>query len=107
MTRFSSIFDSARNCSAGSSTYKQCIPNVGVREEKVSQTTYRVIYSYSFTGTSCCASSDVLVITVELSTNATTTQWLDTTITSSSADTMESNLNSNCVTAIQYIACKY
>ena len=106
MGRFSSIFETARQCSGGSSAYKQCVPIVSVREEKVSSSTFRVIYSYSFTGTGCCTATDVLIITVELTTNAITTQWIDTTITSSLADTMNSSLGSNCVSALAYIACK-
>ena len=107
MTRYASIFAVAKQCSGGSSTYKQCIPTVAVREEKVSPSTFRVIYSYSFSGTSCCPTTDVLVIPVELSTNSTTTQWIDKSITSGLADSMETSLASNCVSAIQYIACKY
>jgi len=104
--RFSLIFETARQCSGGSNAYKQCVPLVSVREEKVSSSTFRVIYSYSFNGTGCCANTDVLIITAELTTNATTTQWIDTTQTSSLADTMNSSLSSNCVAALPYIACK-
>ena len=107
ITRFASIFENARQCQEGSSAFRQCVPQILVREDKVSSSTFRVIYSYSFSGTSCCPTTDVLVITVELSTNATTTQWIDTSITSSAADSMNASLNSNCASAIQYIACKY
>lgn len=106
MSRFSSIFNAARECAGGSVAYKQCVPAVTVRDDKVSTSTYRVIYSYYFNGTSCCPTTDVLVITVNLSANTTTTQWIDTTITSTLADSMDSAISSNCVSALQYIACK-
>jgi hypothetical protein len=106
MARFSSIFDSARNCAGGSSAYKQCVPHVAVREDKISEPEYGVTYTYSFNGTSCCSNVDVLIINVTLSSNSTTAQWLDTTITPTSADTINASVISNCATAVQYIACK-
>ncbi|NYZ78636.1 hypothetical protein H0N99_00650 [Candidatus Micrarchaeota archaeon] len=106
MSRFSSIFNSARQCVGGSALNKQCTPRIAVREEQVSPSTYRVIYSNSFNGTTCCASTDVLVMTVELSTNSTSSQWLDNTFTSNLANTMESGLSADCVTALQYMACR-
>ena len=106
MITFSSLFDSARQCSTATSAFKQCIPRVSVRDEQVSVSAYRVIYFNNFNGTSCCPNEDVLAVTVDLSTNSATPQWLDTTFTSQLASTMQSNLNSNCATAVQYMACK-
>jgi hypothetical protein len=106
MITFSSLFDSARQCSTASSALKQCIPRVSVRDEQASLSAYNIIYSNSFNGASCCSSTDVLVITVDLSTNSATPQWLDATFTQQLAATMQSSLNSNCATAVQYIACK-
>ncbi|MEM3556222.1 MAG: hypothetical protein QXF56_05880 [Candidatus Micrarchaeia archaeon] len=104
--RFSALFETARECPGGSSAYKQCIPYISIRSNKLSSSRFKVTYSYTFNGTSCCPTSDVLEITVDLSTNATTYQWKDTTITSALADNMNSSLQTNCVSAIQYIACK-
>ncbi|QLJ52443.1 MAG: hypothetical protein Sv326_0268 [Candidatus Fermentimicrarchaeum limneticum] len=104
MSRFSSIFDSARQCTGGNESYKQCVPNVATRTEKTSASVFRVTYSYSLTGTSCCPTSDILIITVDLSTNTTTTQRLDTSQTSTLADTMNLSLQSGCASALQYIA---
>ena len=104
--RFSSLFEDARQCYGGSDTYKQCLPYVVVRSEKTSTSVFRVAYSYSFTGVGCCPTTEVLVITVDLSADTATPQWLDNSITSTLADTMNSSLTSNCVSALQYIACK-
>jgi len=105
INRFASIFNTAKQCSGASAAYKQCIPSVATREEKVSSSTFRVTYSYSFSGTSCCPTTDVLLITIDLSTNAATTQWIDKSITSSLAEGMNTSLGSNCASAVQYIAC--
>jgi hypothetical protein len=106
MATFSSLFNSARQCSTANSAFIQCIPRVSVRDEQTSVSTYNVIYSNSFSGASCCLSTDVLVITVDLSTNSATPRWIDTAFTQQLAATMQSNLNSNCATAVQYMACK-
>jgi|GEM_PF-2746934 len=106
IARFSALFGDARECPGGSDAYKQCVPYISVRADKLSSSTFKVTYSYSFNGTSCCPTADVLEITVDLSTNTTTPRWIDTSITSSLADTMNSSLQSNCVSALPYIACK-
>ncbi|MCX6775628.1 MAG: hypothetical protein NT130_02150 [Candidatus Micrarchaeota archaeon] len=102
--RFSSIFNSARQCTGGNETYKQCVPNVVVTTEKMSASVFNVTYSYSSGGTGCCPTSRILVITVDLSANTTTTQWIDSSQTTTLADTMSSSLISNCISALQYIA---
>lgn len=111
MGRFASIFNAARNCSGANSQYRQCVPYITTKDQQVSPSTFIVTYSYSFSGTSCCPNVAVLTMSVELTTNSTTSQWTTNVFSSSAeasnaADSINSSILSNCVTAVQGIACK-
>lgn len=107
MARLSALFQTARECEGGSATYKQCIPYLSTRTDKLSASRFKITYSYAFNGTSCCPTSPLLEITVDLSTNNVTTQWIDTTINSSVVDDMNASLISDCASALNRIACVY
>ncbi len=107
ISNFSEIFNTAAQCSSASAAYKLCIPQVVTQEDQNSPSNFTVTYSYSFNDASCCPTLPILAISVDLSTNLTGANWLDTTQTSSLAYSMRSALNSDCAQAVRnMIACK-
>lgn len=111
MGRFASIFNTAKQCSAASSANLQCIPSIVITDEQLSQSSFQVTYSYSFSGASCCPNSNVLTMTVDLSSDSTTSNWnaemfASNSVASSAADAMNASLNTGCVAALQTIACR-